>query len=153
MKIINGAPGLGKKLNKTQINDFLSSGKMNLQFGTIDDDCEPNIHPVWYIYEKDCLYFATETKSKKVQNIQQRKIAYFAVSNEEEPYVGIRGKGKTTILVNKKQNIVITKKIIKKYLGNKKSKLANEVMDEIESGLEVVVKIKPKYYSAWSFMS
>lgn len=153
MKIINGAPGLGKKLNKIQINRFLSSGKMNLQFGTLDNKNEPNIHPVWYIYDNGCFYFATETKSRKIQNIKKRKTVYFAVSNEEEPYVGVRGKGQAFILENKKQNIIVTKKIIRKYLGNKKCQLAYEVMNEIESGLEVVVEIKPNYYSVWSFMS
>ena len=153
MKIINGAPGLGLKMSEKQVSVFLCSGKMNLQFGSIDKKNEPNIHPVWYIYENCRFYFATETKSKKIQNIKHNKIVYFSVANEEEPFMGVRGKGESKILESKTQNSKITKKLIVKYLGNKESRLANEIMDEIKQGLEVVVEIKPKYFSTWTFVS
>lgn len=153
MKIFNGAPGLSPKMTERQVNEFLSSGRINLQFGSIDDKNEPNIHPVWFIYENGRFYFATETKSKKIQNILQNKIAYFSVANEEEPFIGVRGKGESHIIYDKNQNYEIAKKIISKYLGNKESRLGKEVMDEIKEGLEVIVEIRPKYFSAWTFES
>lgn len=153
MKIINGAPGLSPKMSEKQVNVFLSLGKMNLQLGTIDKKNDPNIHPVWYIYENGRFYFATETKSKKIQNIKRNKIVYFSVANEEEPFIGVRGKGHPKIIENKEQNSEITKKLISKYLGNKKSKLAKEITDEIKQGLEVVVEVTPRYFSAWTFES
>jgi nitroimidazol reductase NimA-like FMN-containing flavoprotein (pyridoxamine 5'-phosphate oxidase superfamily) len=153
MKILNGAPGLGRKMSKIQINRFLCSGKMNLQFATIDRKNEPNIHPVWYIYENGMFYFATETKSKKIQNIRQSKTVYFSIANEEEPFMGVRGKGKSKILENKDQNSEIAKKILVKYLDGANSNLAKEIISEIKQGLEVIVEIKPKYFSTWIFGS
>lgn len=153
MKIFNGAPGLSPKMSEKQVIAFLSSGKINLQFGSTDEKNEPNIHPVWYIYENGKFYFATETKSKKIQNIKQNKIVYFSIANEKEPFMGVRGKGQSKILENRKQNSQITKKIISKYLDNKESRLANEIMSEIKQGIEVVVEIKPEYFSAWIFES
>jgi len=153
MKIFNGAPSLSPKMSERQVNKFLRSGKMNLQFVSIDKKNEPNIHPVWYIYENRRFYFATETKSKKIQNIKQNKIAYFSIANEEEPFTGVRGKGESKIIENKNQNSEMAEKIISKYLGNKDSKLAKEIMDEIKHEFEVVVEIKPKYFSAWTFAS
>jgi len=153
MKIFNGAPGLSSKMSEKQVIAFLTSGKINLQFGSIDEKNEPNIHPVWYIYENGKFYFATETKSKKIQNIKQNKTVYFSIANEKEPFIGVRGKGQSKILENREQNSQITKKIISKYLGNKESELANGIMDEIEQGLGVVVEIKPKYFSALTFES
>jgi nitroimidazol reductase NimA-like FMN-containing flavoprotein (pyridoxamine 5'-phosphate oxidase superfamily) len=151
MKIFNGAPGLSPKMSEHQVTTFLCSGKMNLQFGSIDEKNEPNIHPVWFIYENERFYFATEVKSKKIQNIKQNKNVYFSVANEVEPFIGVRGKGESQILEDKSQNYEIGKKIISKYLGNKESRLAKEVMDEIKEGLEVIVEIKPQYFSAWTF--
>jgi nitroimidazol reductase NimA-like FMN-containing flavoprotein (pyridoxamine 5'-phosphate oxidase superfamily) len=153
MKIFNGAPGLSPKLSQRQIDKFLLSGKMNLQFGTIDEKKEPNIHPVWYVYKKGRFYFATETKSKKIKNIKRNSIAYFSVANENEPFIGVRGKGKTRIITDRKINLRITNRIITKYLGEKTSRLTTEVIDEIRNGLEVVVEIKPNYFSAWTFKS
>lgn len=151
MKIFNGAPGLSPKMNEMQIHAFLSSGKMNLQFGSMDRENEPNIHPVWYIYENEKFYFATEIKSKKIQNIRHNKITYFSIASEEEPFICVRGKGKSKILENQKQNLLIAKKIILKYVGNKKSRLASEILGEIKDGSEAVVEIKPMYFAALTF--
>lgn len=153
MKIFNAGPGLGSKMNQEQIDEFLSSGRMNMQLGSLDSKNEPNVHPVWYVYENGKIYFATETKSKKVQNIKHNNTVYFSIDNEKEPYVDVRGKGKSKILKNKDQNLIIAKKIISKYLGRKKSQLADEIIDEIEHGVEVIIEIKPQYFSACIFRS
>lgn len=110
MKIFNAGPGLGTKMNQEQIDEFLSSGRMNMQFGSVDLKNEPNIHPVWYIYENKKFYIATETKSKKIQNITHNNTVYFSIANEMEPYVVVRGKGESKILENKERNLVIAKK-------------------------------------------
>lgn len=151
MKIFNGAPGIGPKLSEEQITKFLLSGKINLQFGSIDDKNMPNVHPVWYVYDNEKLYFATETKSKKIRNIKNNPNVYFSIANEEEPFIGVRGKGKSKILENRQQNYQITKKIVSKYVDKHDSALAREILDEIEQGLEVVVEITPEYFSAWTF--
>ncbi len=151
MKIFNGAPGIGPKLSEDQITKFLLSGKMNLQFGSLDEKNEPNIHPVWYIYDNEKLYFATETKSRKIRNIKHHNFVYFSIANEEEPFIGVRGKGESKILENKDQNYQITKKIVSKYVDKKDSVLAKEIVDEVQQGLEVVVEITPEYFSAWTF--
>jgi predicted pyridoxine 5'-phosphate oxidase superfamily flavin-nucleotide-binding protein len=44
---ISGAPSMNKEVNK-----FLES-KILLQIGTIDDEGDPNIHPVWFDYDID----------------------------------------------------------------------------------------------------
>ena len=151
VKIFNGAPDIGPKLSEDQIFKFLLSGKMNLQFASLDEKNEPNIHPVWYIYNDKKIYFATEAKSKKIRNIKHNNSVYFSIANEEEPFMGVRGKGKSKILENKDQNYQITKKIISKYVGREDSGLAKEILDEIKLGLEVIVEITPKYFSAWTF--
>lgn len=151
VKIFNGTPGFGKRLTKAQINNFLCSEKMNLQLGTLDNKNEPNIHPVWYIYQNGRFYFTTEVKSNKFKNIQRKREVYFSISNEKEPYIGVRGKGVTRVLDDRESSASITKKIIKKYLGIKKSKLAKEILNEIENGVEKTVEIKPIFYSTWLF--
>ena len=39
-------------MNKEEVNEFLES-KLLLQIGTIDDEGDPNIHPVWFGYDID----------------------------------------------------------------------------------------------------
>ena len=73
MKIVHGSPGFGVALNEQQTIDFLTKSKLNLLLGTIDDKGEPNVHPVWYLYENDKLYVETEKNAKKIKNLRKKK--------------------------------------------------------------------------------
>lgn len=151
MKIFNGAPGYGRLLTNEEISEFLSKSKKNLQLATIDDKNEPNVHPVWFLYENGVIYCATEKKSKKIQNILKKNIVYFSVDDDNSEFKGVRGKGTVRILEDPDSNVSIAEKIIIKYAGDLKSKLAKEVIEEIKTGIEVVLEITPKFYSVWSF--
>ena len=51
MKIISAITGT-PSMNKEEVNTFLEN-KLNLQLGTIDDEGDPNIQPVWFNYNKE----------------------------------------------------------------------------------------------------
>jgi len=151
MKIVNAMPGLGKLLSEQQVRDFLARSKLNLQLGTIDEKGEPNIHPIWYIFENDRIYVATPKKSKKAENSLRQKLVYFSIDDESFPYKGVKGKGTVKSLEDINYNVKIAEKIITKYMGNLENDLAKWIINEIRQGNEAVLEINPKFYSAWSF--
>jgi len=151
MKIVNAMPGLGRSLSEQQVRDFLAGSKLNLQLGTIDEKGEPNIHPIWYIFENDRIYVATSKKSKKAKNSLRQKLVYFSIDDESFPYKGVKGKGTVKSLEDINYNIKIAEKIITKYMGNLENDLAKWIINEIRQGNEAVLEINPKFYSAWSF--
>ncbi len=151
MKIVNAMPGLGKLLSEQQVRDFLARSKLNLQLGTIDEKGEPNIHPIWYIFENDRIYVATPKKSKKAENSLRQKLVYFSIDDESFPYKGVKGKGTVKSLEDINYNVKIAEKIITKYMGNLENDLAKWIINEIKQGNEAVLEINPKFYSAWSF--
>ena len=126
---------------------------MNLFLVSRDEKGEPNIHPDWYIYEKESIFFATETNSKKIRNIKNDDRVVFSIASEKEPFIGIKGKGVAKILTNTEQNLPISEKIVSKYMDDSKNNLVTEVIEEIKNGDEVIVEIQPEYFSAWSFSS
>ena len=67
MKVVNAIPGFGPDLSEQQVKNFLETSKLNLQIATIDSKGDPNIHPVWYLFENEKLYVATPKKSKKAE--------------------------------------------------------------------------------------
>ena len=144
-------PGLGKSLSEQQVRDFLARSKLNLQLGTIDEKGEPNIHPIWYIFENDRIYVATSKKSKKAKNSLRQKLVYFSIDDESFPYKGVKGKGTVKSLEDINYNVKIAEKIITKYMGNLENDLAKWIINEIMQGNEAVLEINPKFYSAWSF--
>jgi predicted pyridoxine 5'-phosphate oxidase superfamily flavin-nucleotide-binding protein len=66
VKIISAIPGTSS-MEKEEVNKFLEN-KILLQIGTIDEEGDPNIHPVWFNYDKDRekLLVITPKITKKV---------------------------------------------------------------------------------------
>ncbi|GFN40629.1 MAG: pyridoxamine 5'-phosphate oxidase [Marine Group I thaumarchaeote] len=149
MKIVHGSPGFGSLLTEPQTIDFLSNSKLNLLLGTVDRNGEPNVHPVWYLFQDGKLYIETGKNSKKVQNIRQKNIVYFCVDDENMPYKGVRGKGEARISEDIKSNIPIAEKIMLKYTGSLDNEIAKMLMDGVKEGLSAILEISPKYYSTW----
>lgn len=61
MKILNACPGFSIQMSKEELLDFLYESKNNLHLGTLDQQRDPNIHPVWYDFDKTSkrIYFNT----------------------------------------------------------------------------------------------
>jgi hypothetical protein len=51
VKIINTSPEFGNALTEQQINEFLTSTKLNVHLGTIDDNNYLNVHPTLYYFD------------------------------------------------------------------------------------------------------
>ncbi|MBM2818491.1 MAG: putative Pyridoxamine 5'-phosphate oxidase [Nitrosarchaeum sp.] len=151
MKVINAIPGFGPDLSEQQIKNFLETSKLNLQIATIDSKGDPNIHPVWYLFENEKLYVATPKKSKKAQNALKHHLVYYSIDDEKMPYKGVKGKGTVNLLEDIKTNLVIGEKIILKYTGSLESDIGKFIIEQIKNGNEAIMEITPKFYSAWSF--
>ena len=149
MRIVHGSPGFGVALTEQQTVDFLTKSKLNLLLGTVDEAGEPNVHPVWYLYENGKLYVETEKNAKKVKNLRKKKAAYFCIDDETMPYKGVRGKGDARIIEESKQILPIAEKIMLKYTGSLDNKIAKFLLDGVRSGFSAVIEIAPRYYATW----
>ena len=90
--------------------------------------------------------------TKKVQNIRRNpdKI-YFSVDDENYPYKGVKGKAVARISEDIQGNISVVRKINTKYLGTLEHPLAKMIIENTTKGIEVVIEIIPKFFSAWDF--
>ncbi len=149
MKIYHASPGFGSKLTEKQTKEFLGNSKLNLLLGTIDEKNEPNVHPVWFLFDNDKLYIETSKTSKKVRNLSKSKLAYFCIDDEKLPYKGVRGKGEVTIHFEPKQNLPIAEKIMVKYTGNLENDVAKFLLGGVKNGNSVILEIAPQYYATW----
>ena len=102
VKILSAIPGAAS-MNKEEVHKFLES-KLLLQIGTIDDEGDPNIQPVWFDYDKhrDKLLIITPKASKKVRTLRSKPNVYFSIDDENFPYKGVKGKGTATIIEDPK---------------------------------------------------
>lgn len=152
VKIVNAIPGFGPDLSEQQVRDFLNS-KLNLQLATVDSKGEPNIHPVWFVFDNEKLYLATPKKSKKAQNALSKNLVYYSIDDKNMPYKRVKGKGTVKLLEDIDSNLKIAEKIILKYTGSLESDIGKFIFAQTKEGSEAILEITPKYYSAWSFGS
>ena len=151
MKIISAIPG-APSMNEEEVNKFLES-KLLLQIGTIDDEGDPNIQPVWFDYDKDKekLLIITPKVARKVENLRSKPNVYFSIDDENFPYKGVKGKGIVTIIEDPKKTVPYGEKISIKYLGTLDHPIPQMILDSAKKGNHVVLEINPKFFSTWDF--
>jgi nitroimidazol reductase NimA-like FMN-containing flavoprotein (pyridoxamine 5'-phosphate oxidase superfamily) len=141
------APGM----NQTEIDTFLVSSKTPLRLGTTNLKGEPNIHPVWYDYVTDKLYFMSYKDALKVRNLKHNKTVYFSVDTDAMPNTGVKGKGTAIIVKDARKALSLSEKIVAKYLGDPNSSMAKSMIEEVRKGSQVLVEITPHYFSTWDY--
>ncbi len=134
--------------------DIILESKLNLQLSTIDEAGYPSIQPIWFLYDKESgkIYTATQKMTKKAQNIYRNpdKI-YFSIDVENYHYKGVKGRAAARISEDIQKNLPIVEKINLKYLGTIEHPLANMIIENTRKGIEIVIEITPKFFSAWDF--
>ena len=137
-RIINASPKFGKSLTEQEINDFLTSSKLNIHLGTIDDNGYPNIHPTWYYFDSANrkIYIETSKVSKKIDNLRKNNNLYFCIDDPNPPYKGIKGRGICRIHYDINHNIQIADTKVNAFVNN---------------GDSVIIEINPMCFSTWDY--
>ena len=138
-------------MDRSEIDAFLAGSKTPLRLGTTNSKGEPNIHPVWYRYVTNKLYFMSYKDAVKVRNLKHNKTVYFSVDTEAMPNTGVKGRGTAIIIKDLGRALPLSEKIITKYLGDLNGKTAKNMVDEVKKGSEVLVEITPQYFSTWDY--
>jgi len=154
------APGM----DQSEIDIFLARSKTPLRLGTTNSKGEPNIHPVWYHYATNKLYFMSYKDAVKVRNLKHNKTVYFSVDTDAMPNTvyfsvdtdampntGVKGRGTAIIIKDAGKALSLSEKIVAKYLGDLNSNIAKNMVDEVIKGSEVLVEITPHYFSTWDY--
>ena len=151
VKIISAIPG-APSMSKEDVNNFLES-KLLLQIGTIDDEGDPNIQPVWFDYDKDSekLLIITPKIAKKIRNLRTKPNVYFSIDDDNFPYKGVKGKGTAAIIEDPKRTVPLGEKINMKYLGTLDHAIPRMILGSAKKGNHVVVEISPRFFSTWDF--
>jgi hypothetical protein len=90
--------------------------------------------------------------TRKVQSIQRTPDkVYFSIDDENFPYQGVKGRAIARISEDIQKNLSIVEKINLKYLGTLEHPLAKKLMENTRNGVEVVIELEPKFFSAWDF--
>ena len=116
MKVISAITSTSS-MSKEEVDTFLEN-KLNLQLGSIDDDGDPNIQPVWFNYynDREKSLIITPKTTKKIKNLRIKPNISFSIDDENFPHKGVKGKGIATI-VDDQLELFQRQENIYKYLG------------------------------------
>jgi pyridoxamine 5'-phosphate oxidase-like protein len=150
LRVLAAEPNIGMTVG--EIREFLGHGTLLLKLGTIDAKGDPNVHPVWYVYDRDSgkLYFATGKRSMKAENLKRRHRAYFCVDDDKPPQKGVRGKAVARFLENREQIFGLAERLVLKYMGTAEGPIARGFLDHIRTG-DFLVELSPEYLSTWDY--
>lgn len=149
LKFYHASPGFGDALTEQQTLEFLCGPPLNLQLGTIDEQGDPNVHTVWYIYKDGHIFIDASKYSKKVRNIRTNARIYFCIDDEKLPYRGVRGKGDAVIHKDISFTLPIAESIMLKYTGSLDNEIAAALLDGVKNAQSILIEITPIYYSTW----
>ena len=150
MRIINASePSLGSSMTEEEIRNFLSNGKLFARIGTIDKNGDPNVHPVWYYFDNEKIYFETGKDARKAQNIKKNNKMYFCIDDDTAPYKGVRGKATATIIQDVNRSLPLLEKLLIKYTGSLVNKMAKLLINSVKSGESIVIEITPQFFATW----
>jgi general stress protein 26 len=149
MKIFQATPEV-PGMTGGEVDRFLES-KLNLQLATIDEQGWPNIHPVWFYYDKNKgkLLITTSKLSKKTQNLRHKPSVYFSIDDENSAPKGVKGRGIVTITEDQSKTLAEGDRISMKYLGTLDHPVAKMISDGTKKGEVILIEISPKFFSTW----
>ena len=153
LKLIQSLPDMPNKVTEEEVNSFLET-KLNMQFATVDEDGYPSIQPIWFLFDKESgkIYISTQKTTRKARNLYKNSDkVYFSIDDERFPYKGVKGRGVARISEDIDWNRPIIEKLIIKYLGTMENPLAQMILENAKKGIQVVIEITPKFFSAWDF--
>ena len=129
-------------------DEFLKKQKI-LRLATLDNEGNPHIIPVWYLFNSKKLYIGTNSKTEKAKNVKNNSKVSFCVDvgiNSPDIF-GVMGQGVGKLIIEKNEVARIEKIILLRYFNTLDDKSAKELLEETDC----IIEITPKKYSVWEY--
>lgn len=121
------------------VNDFLTKECVPIRLACITIANWPIVISLWYAYMEGKFFCATQKNAAILKYFSKNSKCGFEVAGDLPPYRGVRGWGH--VKLNETRGSEILHILIKKYLKDEKSQLADFLLRRAEN--EVAIEIKP----------
>ncbi len=121
------------------VNDFLTRACVPIRLACVTLGDWPITISLWYVYMEEKLFCATQKNAAILKYLSNNSKCGFEVAGDLPPYRGVRGWGYAKL--REARGSEILRILIKKYLKDEKSQLADFLLGRAEN--EVAIEIKP----------
>ena len=127
----------------------LEEQRIPIRIACISTNGYPCVLSLWFSIIDGRIYCATKKNAKIVEYLEKNPTCGFEIASDKPPYRGIRGNGICIIKPEDGKNILSL--LIRKYLGQKNSKLEKFLLDN--SDKEVALEIIPNKVFHYDYTS
>ena len=121
------------------VNDFLTRACVPIRLACVTIDDWPITISLWYVYMEEKFFCATQKNAAILKYLSNNSKCGYEVAGDLPPYRGVRGWGYAKL--NETRGSEILHLLIKKYLKDDKSQLADFLLRRSEK--EVAIEINP----------
>ena len=129
-----------------QITEYLTTTVQPLRL-SLEAGGAPIIVPLWYRFENNALWCASQRNARLVKWIERQPMCGFDISANDMPYKGIRGQGKAHLEPG--EGATTLRALVQRYLGSDESDFARWLLARSDD--EVAIRIQPAWLTAWDF--
>ena len=141
----------GRAMSAEEIETFLARPHL-MRIALIDaSDGYPIVHPVWYYYENEKFFVATDTEGKKAKSLRLNPALYFLIDSDraDGPPCGVRGRATVAVVDDPDYATRVTRRNIDRYLGSPESTTARKILERGKDSS--VLEIVPLYMATWKY--
>jgi hypothetical protein len=121
------------------LQEYLMHSCIPIRLACINVEGWPITVSLWYVYLEEKIFCATQKNAKIIEYLSGNPKCGFEVAGDLPPYRGVRGWGYAKL--EKVRGVEILSMLIKKYLRDEKSSLANFLLRRNEN--EMAIEITP----------
>jgi len=129
------------------ITAFLRQMRIPLRLASVTSTGWPLVISLWYLYENERFYCATQKTAKIVAHLEREPRCAFEVAADEPPYRGVRGQGKAVIIPGRGAEIL--SRLLERYLQDTTSTFAQWLLARGQQ--EVAIEIEPVALTTWDY--
>lgn len=129
--------------------EFLEQSRIPLRLACVTRQGWPMVVSLWYLYEQQRLYCATQKTAKIIYHLEHNSRCAFEVAGDQPPYRGVRGQGE--LILRPDLGSTILERLVRRYTAGPETPLGKSLMSR--SAGEIAIEIEPVRIFSWDYTS
>lgn len=127
--------------------EFLEQSRIPLRLACVTRQGWPMVVSLWYFYEQQRLYCATQKTAKIINHLEHNSRCAFELAGDHPPYRGLRGQGE--VFLRPDLGRTILERLVRRYTAGPETPLGKSLL--ARSASEIAIEIQPVRIYSWDY--